>query len=642
MNVVINGLSYELKPDTGVHREPIVDWPEHTRSQGQQQRQDRSLMSSWAPSKLTYGSGIERADMDEVRDRESYWLSSVDTRWKGKVFLPALVNVPTFTYATSAGTMSSLGFMYWDGMSRATKILVSVPPTTNVHGFREGVFDTTNNEFTYGIVMPINAGGLGTLSYLFRTAIQKGNEYFFFGVSSGPQTGIIEVNSTKTAATLSFVARATGAKITHYRVGNFHEYVGTLHIATVDVAIGQRKLYVHPILSATLERSEPFHKPFVWLNTPYLASTPDGLYVGHSVGVDLLNTTQRTFTEKLSLRANENIHGAKSMLTFDFENLMVPYAISSGQGGLTAFNTVDNVAQSVGMNLDDGVPSGHSSRIESMVSSNDFLFAGFENYEGGPSRVFAYDRFGWHFIAAVPSQMLAKQLLLSGYSSQLWMVPTGNLPPFYINYPLANPLLTATYTFAITGDLRYPIINFGMPEWKTGVYEFILEANTLGSGRQIEAFYGLNGVEPTQSLATATQSGTTIMQFGGGLGVECYSIQMMLRFSRGPDNNKTPVLITHHGPVLEYLKFPSTRNISRFIIDLEATTRVHSRPPREQITALANTMGSAILIPFHYGGVATMNVRILSMPSEEVSDDDSMVARMIHSGEVEVTVAELI
>ena len=659
MRVVLNGHTYELAPDTGVQRQPIVEFPGNTRQQGQQTREDRALMSSWPFGDFAFGSGIERMDLDQERDKQSWWKSTVDTRWRGKVFLPPLLH-ETIVGSSAIGTIHGLPMMMDDGVNAFLGCII--PSAANRVHFGLANFSAVGSDhFEYN--QPIVPDGTTSgITLLKQMAHEPEEDKYYFYVSKADAAGIMTRDRAISAnPTLNTDTRGTGFTNDQYECSKFYRHVGTMHIGGLDKI--KDKAFVHPLLTGTYEEDTDVFQHDAYL-PPQLAHTPDGLFIGGSRGVYLLNLVQRTYTEKKDLSHYPSFYNCLDMCAWGNEYLMVPYREPVAQGGMSAFNTVDNLDIRIGMDIDDGVPSGWTPEVVALLPTPDFVFAAcprpVSSYAGsgsivyresGHCRVFAYDGYGWHYMtqlmATGPNNDIV-QLLPSHRGDgvpRLWMVPTGAGTlachgPSFIKYPMSHPLEQDGYVFATQGNLRLPIFNGGMPEYKGSFFDFVLEADELGSGRQIEVFYGLNGAEPTLSLGVATVDGTRILPFGSGLGVEGYSIQLDLQFTRGADSSKSPVLITHHSPLLHYMKFPSKRETYTFTIDLGNTKKSTQKPHKASLDNLSAVASSNVLVPFFYGHVATKNVKLVSMTSVETSDDRIFMGDP--SGFVEVVLAELL
>ena len=81
MKVHLDGHEFELVTGTGVNRQPIVEWPQNTRLDGQQMRKDRSLISSYVVDSWKNGLGIERQNTAlSAHDYRLWDAENVDTR----------------------------------------------------------------------------------------------------------------------------------------------------------------------------------------------------------------------------------------------------------------------------------------------------------------------------------------------------------------------------------------------------------------------------------------------------------------------------------------------------------------------------------------------------------------------------------
>ena len=690
MIVAFNGKNYELKAGSGIQRQSLADFPGATRDTSQQQRTDRELMSSWEFSRLTYGSGIERMDIDEERDRESYWESTVDTRWKGKVLLPPLVKICSMGFTLNVVATIPIGTQYNRGVIfeyLGSNELVLVSETPSISNILTSSYGGEITRLPHLHKVASNSGGF-VLNYLFPvqpleegvvtlnspnspiSVVQTDRlfEYVYQGVwennaawyyaKTALGIGIMRVSHASTQASRSWAYEfqvGSGGNylgrnlFPNWKTSPFYKYVGTMHIGVQHVP--SQKGFIHPVMSGTYEdsaptwRSEPHHPP-------HPGHTPDGLFAGHSDGLFLLNLTQRTYTEKMDSRHMASPFTNKGMVPFENENLLCTERASQmgKTGRLLGFNTVDNVIQSIGLDLDHGVPSAYTSEISAMLSAQGWLLAATARPESsgnrfGLSRLWAYDKSGWHFMAEAPSHSTPHeihQLLLSSLESgadtipRLWMVPTGNYNwPFCIEYPLSDPLMVEGYPYASQGVLIYPIYNAGMPEWPAVFMDMVVEGKQLSANERIEAYYGLDGAVPTQLLGIATQSGVTVMQFGSGLGVEGYSIQPQLIFKRAGSQSISPVLLTQHSPVIHFYKVPSMRSSYQFTADLGKNIQDPARGKYDDLVAAKNTR---TLLPLHWGNVPTKNVKVVQLSGSMLAEGEMLGEE---TGEATVQVVEM-
>jgi len=478
-------------------------------------------------------------------------------------------------------------------------------------------------------------------------------DYHFYG-ANGSLTGfMVQAAATPTFQNMSIyhvTVQGVERLSDGYKVGNFLEYVGSLNLG---VLTSNNRAFIHPFLSGTYESESPYYKKSRLGYVPWLEHTVDGIYAGNDEGIFQLDFEQRTWTEKLSLLNEWGAWNCRHWCNFDGTNLIFQYDTFSEVAGVGAYNTSDKAFARIGLDVDDGQPTGATSRVRCLLSTKDYIFAATNKstYLGASHcQLWVYDRYGWHYFCEVPSGASVEELRMASWAfNKLWIVPTycgtagTSYGPYYVRSPIENPLQVPTYSFATQGRLVHPGFNAGMPEMDTTFLEYVIEADQLASGRKIDVYYGLNNAAPSTHLGTATLSGVRMLPFGDGLGVNARSIQMAEVLTRGSDQYMTPILITHHSPVINYMKVPDTREVFKVIIDIEKSAVGPSRLASTIADEIFDLRDIKTMVPFYYAHVPTKSVKLMSITSEEVGEVHSEgLPKELVSGYIEVVLAELL
>ena len=283
--------------------------------------------------------------------------------------------------------------------------------------------------------------------------------------------------------------------------------------------------------------------------------------------------------------------------------------------------------QSVGYDLEDGLPSDKLGEITAMCSSFKWLYAAVMG--ATYSHILTNDGKGWQYYARIPTAGLwVRNMFLNNAPDaidRLWCV-FGNYgyPGYFLN-PMVNPLNAGTYSYVPTGHFTPPIFDGGMPEELGAFYDANIISDGMVGSNRITCLYGLNGTSPVTTLGVVATS-TESLILGSPYGLEGYKIQPKFILS-GVVGSSTPIF---QEAIIHYLKLPEDREAFEFTIDLEQTAIRETRPLEAVIGSLNYERQKRTLMPFWYGQIGTKNVKILEAPSSETVEN-----QQIYEGERE-------
>lgn len=666
-SVLLNGVEYQLKEGTGVTREPISEFPVSLRQQSQQRREDRSMMSSWQFGDFTYGGGIERMDIDNDRDIASFWYSTCETRWKGKVGLPGLVSPILINSTDYLATYSHRGMFVRDEegylslfcdtaptLNTAKECILQIRlqyPFTGTYGYSEvpkfliGSLPLASGSHIHNIASILDY----KLSYMAVTTPSFYSGYYQMTPNLSPQGGVqyTMFGFNNMAGTMNELA------FSKFVIVGGIVCIGVLNAQGDSTDFVYRPCWVHPVMAGSSGASLP---PSDVTNAyssspPVVAQLNGSIWAGMSTGLYLLNTAQRTYTMKIDTKSHATKKNFTGMRTWQNKFLICPIWNSTEDCGIQLFNPDENTITNIGLNQDDGVPSGRRTEVTALYTTPQHIYAGFMRDFGDIGGiVMCYDGYGWHYITEMPT--ISDFALINDMDvvgDELFMVGTGKffgqppapLPAYFVSGVMKNSFtrdrMTATY-----GELVLPVFNAGMPEFESGWYDLTIECDGLGTNNnKIDVYYGLDGAVPTALLGTATINGARILEFGNGLGVSGRSIQLKFALTRGTVPSSSPVLVTHHSPLLHYMKYPELRETFKFTIDFNKTGKKLNQPPGSVMGSLTNLRNSSMLVPFYYGITPTKNVKLVSWSGAESNTRSTQLQQEV-SGLVDVTVMELL
>jgi len=605
MRINLNGNYYELKVGTEIKRRPLVEWPDNIRLDGQQQRKDRSLLSSWAIDSWQNGLGLERMNVALSSNQYRLWdIENCDTRDPSHIVLSPQFITPSIV--ASRGDLDLplqyLGELYFcETQGTAGNI---------------GVAHKFNPPNTLGSFRGIS-GNYGSLTSIMAVG---GDIFFTYARDTAQRLG-------KTATLGGGLVEGYSATYSGLVWPQLAELGGTIHCITYQET--DRTLYYHLADNALAYGTMTFKQamavgtylaPLIGDGLNIYASTPRGIYEftnSPSLIVDTsraqdLNCRQVMFGQGLYFK------NKKSLIEVDLS-------------GVTT--------RGVGYDLEDGLPTEKFGEITAVCSSWKNIFAAVKG--GTYSHILTRDQDGvWQYYARVPTAGLwIRDMFLSDAPDaidRLWCI-FGNYgyPGYFLN-PMVTPLRAPTYSYVPTGHFSPPIFDGGLGEIPAGFYDTSLIADGMGGSNIITMLYGLNGGNPVSTLgvvATNTQTHT----FGSPYGLEGYRIQPDFMLA-GANSGTTPIF---REAIVHYLKIPKERLSFNFTVDLKETARRQVRPLEDVIGSLNYERQLRTMIPFWYGQIGTKNVRVLQAPGVDELDVQDIYEGE-RTGQVDVTVAELL
>jgi len=348
------------------------------------------------------------------------------------------------------------------------------------------------------------------------------------------------------------------------------------------------------------------------------ANLPEGVYDFDTTPAIAIDTNRSKDKNCVQIMSGQDLY-------FKNKKALNHYDISTG--GISA----------AGYDQEDGLPSEQWGEITAMVSTWKNIFAAVKG--ATYSHILSKDMSNvWQYYARIPTAGLwVNKLFMSDAPDaidRLWVIfGNYNNPGYFLN-PMVNPIQAATYSYVATGHIGFPIFDGGISEQSGGFYNLSLTADGMGGSNIITSIYGVNGAIPAATLGvTATNS--LPLTFGSPAGIEGYRIQP--KFILAGANSGTSPLFRE--AALDYLKLPVTRESFDFTIDLMKTSNP-MRPVEAIIGSLSFEKDSRTLLPFHYGQIATRQVKVLDAPA--VEDTEEQIFESERTGFQRVRVAEIL
>lgn len=594
MQITLDGNIYQIKAGVPVRRSPLVNFPENIRLDGQQQRKDRSLLSSWAIDRWSSGLGLEQMNVDVASHQFRLWdAENVDTRWESHVCLSPKFNECSVSPSGEPQfIMQSTDDLYFcqsldnDHAGMAYKF---TPPVTI--GSYKHIVGTTND------------GAAPQVDNLYGIEYMQNKIHVLTQTRNVPYYSWMHLSSFGGKA--YWVGTGNISGISGSLQSRFADCNGTAHLMALGASTV--KWYVSDLSLGTLCRVGSitqshnlgtYSVPLMPGGANVFAILPEGVYnfdAAPNLIVDTKRSADRNPAAVLFLQ-DLFLKNKKSVIHYDW-----------------------SVLKNRGYDVNDGLPSDKFGEITSMAATYKYIFNAVKG--GTYSHILAMDsNYAWHYYARIPSAgRWVKSMFLSDQPDaidRLWTVWDDNTIGYFLN-PMVNPPQAATYAYVPTGYFRPPRHDGGMPEEPGAYYDMVVTADEVGGEDQntITVLYGMNGSRPCATLGVVSTITNTAI-FGSPYGVEGYRIQPEFMLNQASGASGTTPLF--RSGVVHYLKLPNQRQL----FDLAIDTRGDKMRDSEAILAELDAIRERrTLIPFSYGAVGTRAVKILDLPADETQNE---------------------
>ena len=613
MQINLDGKIYQIKAGVPIRRQPLIDFPENIRLDGQQQRKDRSYLSSWAIDRWSAGLGLEQINVDIAAHQYRLWdAENVDTRWESQIPLSPEFQVCTISAAgvydyLTAGDGNLYLFEIADEVLGGGVAAKFAPPLTF------GSYKTA-----------VDAGG----TYYWPRGVEWHLDkfHFLFKRDAGSNDRIAWVTAQSIGGAESVVGTLTIAVATGPRGAKFADMSGTYHMAFTNATGNSVRLYLGQEGTmrrvATAGLSTAIGSIFSPLQTDGLQvylNLPEGIYNFDDIPnmiVDTKNSADKNCSQIL-FGNDLYFKNKRSLIKYDGEN----------------------VYGNAGYDKEDGLVSEKFGEITAMTANWRTIFAAVKG--GTYSHIFTRDASSqWQYYTRVPSAgRWVRNMFLSNYPDnidRLWLMLDDRAIGYYYN-PNINPIYAPTYAYVPTGYFRPPRHTGGMPEEPGAFYDTVITADKISDDNTILMLYGIDGSVPCATLGIVGSSTQTLI-FGSPRGVGGYRIQPEFWLSRASGASGTTPLF--RSAVIHYLKDPRKRMAFDCAIDVEQTAVDWTRGKEDIIAELDALTEKKLLSPFSYGAMDTKYVKVLDMPSNEITEKEKWL-ELERKGVFQIRLAEI-
>jgi len=624
MIIYLDGLQYDLAPDTRVRRASIQEWPDNIRLDGQQQRKDRRGISSFVIDSWAEGLGRKEINVATAADLSSLWdAENVDTRFDGQIVLSPAFN--TCTIVPSRGDLD-LNLQFLDNLyfveSQFTDNKV-YPVPARTYQFSPPL---TIGSFRNVATMAAAAGGVslsvGSLRAITAIGANIGLVYRQVNAAGGSINALCFSNIATLGIALNANNAATMSSFDSPRFSKLQSLGGTLHI--LEYSRDAANFYVTDQTLGTLTKCGSANTivgthlaPLETDGVTMYAQLPEGIY---------------DFDITPSIVVGSERAKDKNCMQVMFEN----YLYFKNKKSWIKYDGTDT--ESVGYDLRDGLASEKFGEITAVCASWKWQFVAVKG--GTYSHILTLDnRNKWQYYTRIPTAGLwIRDVFLSDAPDaidRLWVLFDNYAYPGYFLNPMVNPLQAGTYSYVPTGEFTPPRYDAGLAEVPAGWYEAHIIGDAVSSGNSITCYYGLNGDSPVTTLGKVATL-TDTLKYASPVGVEAYRLQPKFMLSR-ESSGTTPVF---RKAIIHYIKDPDKREEFEFDLDIRQSSRDTVRSEQSIIGSLNYLANLRTLFPFHYGQIGTKYVRMVNNPfAESVNKQD--VYEQEREGRVRIRLTEM-
>lgn len=621
MQIKLGSDTFELASGTFITKQPLIEYPQHLRTTGQQERGGQTLMSNWWLENFESGFGCNRIDLVSDRMKSSFWDSTADTIHRGQITNPRLCQaIPVAstsiapyavyeyggTFWGLAGKFSLLGTLNWGQKDRDTikgDKIARLQYTGTQWTVADATLGTSYDRFAK------NIDYVGGLAALFRhegtnnTPTLNDSEV----VLLTPTLGDV-VTTYNSAGKDSYPyfwkwANTTQAAVVIGMGDNLFCYGGDKLDSFGEFGVGGS---LGPIKNMRMFQGQDGY---------------EGLFIFYK---NKLTCWENFYLNVDTPEVESSEIPYLDLFGLEDPNNMCDVAVFNGsmvfpvQDSLLAYSS-DGSVMDVGMNLFSGMPSDKQGKVEALCSSVRHLYACVN--QSGVRQIYQFDGTGWHWFGKTPTMgnlatSFCRLNMVTNPSGipQLMINVEGDATSYVWDYPDTNPLFlpgSGTISWEASSHVVTPEFDGGLPN-QTGVAYKVSVEGVFDSARKATLYYStIGGATGWVALGQATQSGRTSFDFGT-LGIPHDIIQF--KFGLEGNATSTPVIRT---VVLDYLKFPEVRDVYTFTVDLVKTYGGNLASVQSGLDVLASIRDSYPMVPFQYGNNATVNVKVLEMPANE-------------------------
>ena len=617
MQVQLGGVTYELVDGTFITKQPLIEYPQHIRTTGQQERGGQTLKSNWWMDNFEGGFGCDRIDITSDRMLTSFWDSTAETVQRGQITNPrAIAAIPVATYVAPY-TVYEYGGTFW-GLTGAQAYAHRNKSYANSGNVNVLQYTGTGWAFSAALnTSSINDPVAKNVDYIGGQPCIMWKDYV-------KASGVGENSRLKVSMLSPNIADTmVESEGTYNAVPIFWRWANSTR-AAVYLSGGESFTAIDKDGIAASFGDFGVDASIAALQNIFMFQGQDGYEGAFCFYKNKLTCWENFDLDRSATEVDSSEIPYLDMFGLEDSNNMADVVVFNGsliyqvQDALLAY-AADGSVMDIGMNMFSGMPSSKQGKVEALCSSVRHLYAAVN--QTGIRQVFQFDGSGWHYFGVTPtmgntatSYGWLNMITNPSGTPQLMINVEGDATSYVWDYPDNNVLYPpegGTQLFETSSEFITPEFDGGLPNQKGVAYGLSVEG-VFGAGQTATFYYStLGGATGWNALGQATISGRTTFAFGTK-GVPNDTIQF--KFGLEGLATASPVIRT---AVLDYLKFPDVRDVFTFTLDLVKTNGANLASVQTSLDTLAGIRDSYEMTPFQYGSLATINIKILEMPAKE-------------------------
>ena len=507
--------------------------------------QARTSIIAW--SDFRGGIGVNR--MEEGRDVNRAWWSTLQLRYKNHLILPGLDNDTAANASSTSLTGPTIGaigdlsdniYVAWNGSTSENAKIYLYNNTSDAWGSAlatpaDQVTDTVTwrtlaNE-TFIVFAHYDSNGSGYTRYDGSTWTSDATDTQYVAAWDDRLWGISHAGQL-------WYSIVAGTEVNDAKLPLPAGFVTGLFVA--------RDAAGEPILYAATRR---------------------GLFAHDAANARFLQT---------ELNLPEHVHAGKGTIRWR-DSIYMPV-------GLSVYKYINQAAGAVltvtGPDRDDGLPTDIRGTIKHMSGSHNELFAGldsstapnivsssslpyqWQSHQGstvidgdtGYSSIMGYNELGWEskWVADTAGKSLQHMLVSDAYDEyRLWWGYNGEIKHMKIPSDIINPSFVSDFEFAESGYLETPWFNAGQSEVDKLALKLRTEVQDTSSSETVTVSYATDYSESYTAAGSAiTSDGITTYTFGSSAGTTFRAIKFKVELARTTDTSvvnykkKTPDVVS--------------------------------------------------------------------------------------------------
>lgn len=638
----LGGNDYVLAAPIQIER--ILAWPEALRVVGNQRPTDRVNTDQWLVDDFSKGIGYFVAKSSNPDSLKAAFSSTLETRWKGQVTLPGLVETaskplsPTVITSNPGGTLYNRFFAHSSYIYAAT-ITGSTYYGSNIIRYSSSAWSLSKELNT----SPYIANG-GPLSC--STAVAHNGHLYFYGSLAGNHPTTVKLTLAEPAIWTDVTPTTNFTN----RVKSVVSFNDTMYALTEDASTATSDQYfieqstndgaTWSLTGASISTGPASEAELIIyfdsVGEPAIYAVMDsGVYIFDVADAELRPVIKYANNIKYFSPRRPKVFNGRLYVCADTRL----YEFYWRDGTWKDISPIANLSTDLGYVNVDAIADGEGQWL--FAAFNGTVMA-YDIRESGDTPV-------WHFIGSM-GQQVYDMIIHEGNLHLVLLDGTFRI----ISNVITDPLRTSGKKFAASGTLVSGHFSSDMPEVNGNLIQTGLSGSGLTSTETIQVETAVNystSYEASPNVLTWNDGTTINRKYGSSAGLPARVWSHKLTFSRGSTNTNTPVLyqLTDY-----YEKLYSDLHQYTVLIDLAETSNAHRAkyPDASSVmNVLHDVVTSSTLVSLQYPGMITHGsttntryVRVAQYQTREIPDNipESILQRIVEGSVVMFQLKEVV